>query len=48
MAGPIKTPTDLRRIEAAVRVRCNECGHVRMIDRKVLIKQCTFYRSSVE
>jgi hypothetical protein len=48
MVGLIKTLTDLRRIEAAVRVTCNACGHVRMIDREVLILQCHFHRSSLE
>jgi hypothetical protein len=48
MVGPIKSLTDLRRIEAAVRVTCNECGHVRMIDREVLIKHCHFHRSSLD
>ena len=31
-----------------MRVTCNECGHVRMIDREVLIKHCHFHRSSLE
>ena len=48
MVGPIKTLTDLRRIEAAVRVTCNECGFVRMIDREQLINHCQFHRSSFE
>lgn len=48
MVGPIKTLTDLRRIEAAVRVTCNDCGFVRMIDREELIKQCQFHRSSLD
>lgn len=46
MVGPIKTLTDLRRIEAAVRVTCNECGHIRMIDREELIKHRSRYRES--
>ena len=48
MVGPIKTLTDLRRIEAAVRVTCKECGFVRMIDREQLIQQCQFHRSSLD
>lgn len=46
MVGPIKTLTDLRRIEAAVRVTCKACGFVRMIDREHLIQQCQFHRSA--
>ena len=48
MVGPIKTLIDLRRIEAAVRVTCNECGFVRMIDREQLINHCHFHRSSLD
>lgn len=48
MVGPIRTLTDLRRIEAAVRVTCNECGEVRMLDREVLIHQCFVHRSSLD
>ncbi|RUN76509.1 hypothetical protein EJC47_11095 [Sphingomonas sp. TF3] len=48
MVGAIKSLTDLRRIEAAVRVTCKKCGHVRMIDREVLIKHCSFHRSSLD
>ena len=48
MVGPIKTLTDLRRIEAAVRVACNDCGFVRMIDREQLINHCQFHRSSLD
>lgn len=48
MVGPIKTLTDLRRIEAAVRVTCVECGHVRMCDREALIKHCSFHRTSLD
>lgn len=48
MVGPIKTLTDLRRIEAAVRVTCKICGFVRLIDREQLINHCQFHRSSLE
>ena len=48
MVGPIKTLTDLRRIEAAVRVTCTECGFVRMLDREQLIHHCQFHRSSLD
>lgn len=48
MVGPIKTLTDLRRIEAAVRVTCNECGHVRMCDREALIQHRSRHRESLD
>ena len=48
MVGPIRSLTDLRRIEAAVRVTCKKCGFIRMIDREELIKQCQFHRSSLD
>lgn len=48
MVGPIKTLTDLRRIEAAVRVTCNECGHVRMCDREALIHHRTVHRAGLD
>ncbi|MEG3176633.1 hypothetical protein U1872_10365 [Sphingomonas sp. RB3P16] len=48
MVGPIKTLPDLRRIEAAVRVTCRACGHVRLCDREALIHQCMLQRSSLE
>lgn len=48
MVGPIKTLTDLRRIEAAVRVTCNECGHVRMCDREALIQHRNRHRDSLD
>ena len=44
MVDPIKILTDLRRIEAAVRVTCRACGFVRLIDREQLIQQCRIHR----
>ncbi|WP_140847328.1 hypothetical protein [Sphingomonas glacialis] len=48
MVGPKKTLTDLRRIEAAVRVTCNECGHVRICDREALIHHRTRHRAGLD
>ena len=46
--GPINSMTDLRLIDAAVRVTCDECGHVRMLDRENLIHHRLFQRSSLD
>lgn len=47
MVGPIKLLTDLRRIEAAVRVTCVDCGNVRMHDRELLIRDRLLNRQSL-
>ena len=39
MVGPIKNLEDLRRIEAAVRVTCNKCGTVELIEREALLHE---------
>ncbi|TPG51677.1 hypothetical protein [Sphingomonas glacialis] len=48
MVGAIKTLTDLHRIEAAVRVTCNECGHVPMCDREALIQHRNRHRDTLD
>ncbi|MDH7973894.1 hypothetical protein QH494_17015 [Sphingomonas sp. AR_OL41] len=41
MVGPIRNLEDLRRIEAAVRVTCNKCGAVELIEREALLHERT-------
>lgn len=48
MVGPPKTLYDLRRVEAAVRLTCRECGHVRLVDLEELIGTRSFNRRSME
>jgi hypothetical protein len=33
MVGPPKTLGDLRRVDAAMEVKCNACGHIELLDR---------------
>jgi len=48
MVGDPKTLHDLRRVEAAVQVKCRKCGHVALLDREEMIASRRHSRLSME
>ncbi|WP_019517158.1 hypothetical protein [Sphingomonas sp. Mn802worker] len=48
MVGPPKTLYDLRRVEGAVRLKCRQCGHSRLVALEEMIGQRSFSRRPME